>query len=651
MRWRVYIAIAAALIMVGLIGWSEASSFERSHEEREHRVMQERLAQLVDQWESHIIDRVTPWLSELVSEQDFAAREAVHRAGTPFFDAAYLWEGRDFTYPADAVTEDVPRLRADPCIAEAGRSAATLDPVELARRYERCFGVNRGVTLFAASEAAEAMLNSDQPIYAHELIRSIGPMSSTPLNLAALRGLPTRRLAELRLQQGRALNALGHDDLAEHLITALALDIATLDAPELDNVLDLYAWPIAHDLKAYGGPALGGEGDDLLGRAERRLSAWKEIKNRNWAARDVPTLADGPRVLVDPYGDPPWVLYVARLGIGDMIGAVQVDQPTLARWLMDRTRPSLRPHLSIRDVSGAVLAGAAGEASVEVAFTRALPHLRAVVTVGAESNSAATRRAAAAHLLPFGVAILLGMVALYGVIRSDLQLLKLLERQREFVARVTHELKTPLAGIRLMAETLEMGAYRDEAQREKFAQQIVKETERLALRVDEVIKSSTRPLVESSVSVDITAMVRDVGERWKTLFEQRGGALTVEASDARTMTGLPGLLRDALTNLLDNALKYRREDRPARATIRLRGDRRWITIEVEDNGMGVPPALRKSIFEKFRRVEGPGRGKSGGHGLGLAFVADAAREHRGSIECIGNASGGATFILRIRRRS
>lgn len=651
MRWRVYIAIAAALVMVGLIGWNEATSFERSYEERERRAMQERLAQLVDQWESLVVDRVTPWLSELGSEQDYAAREAVHRAGTPFFDAMYLWEDRDFIYPADAVAEDVTRIRADPCISEAGRSVGSMDPVEVAHRYERCFGADKGATLFAASEAAEAMLNADQPIYAHELIRSIGPISSTPLSLASLRGLPTRRLAELRLQHGRALDALGHDDLAEHLITGLAVDIATLDAPELENVLDLYSWPIAHDLKAYGGPALGGEDDDLLGRAERRLSAWKEIKNRSWAVGDVPTLPDGPRVLVDPYGDPPWVLYVARLGVGDMIGAIQVDQPTLARWLMDRTRPSLRPYLSIRDVSGAVLAGAGGDASVEVAFTRALPHLRAVVTVAAESNSASTRRAAAAHLLPFAVAILLGMVALYGVIRSDLQLLKLIERQREFVARVTHELKTPLAGIRLMAETLEMGAYKDEAQREKFAKQIVKESERLALRVDEVIKSSTRPLVESPVSVDITAMVNDVGERWKTLFEQRGGTLTVEASDAGTIRGLPGLLRDALTNLLDNALKYRRDDRPARATIRVKSDRRWVTIEVEDNGMGVPPTMRKSIFEKFRRVEGPGRGKSGGHGLGLAFVADAARVHRGSIECIQSVSGGATFILRIRRRS
>lgn len=146
-------------------------------------------------------------------------------------------------------------------------------------------------------------------------------------------------------------------------------------------------------------------------------------------------------------------------------------------------------------------------------------------------------------------------------------------------------------------------------------------------------------------------MVREVGERWRLLYEQAGARLDLDVPQSCHVVGLPGLVRDALTNLVDNALKYKREDRPLAATVRLRADRRWATVEVEDNGLGVPAEMRRSIFERFARVEGPGRGKAGGHGLGLSFVADAAQAHGGSIECKGGAEGGARFVLRIRRRT
>jgi signal transduction histidine kinase len=75
----------------------------------------------------------------------------------------------------------------------------------------------------------------------------------------------------------------------------------------------------------------------------------------------------------------------------------------------------------------------------------------------------------------------------------------------------------------------------------------------------------------------------------------------------------------------------------------------WVAFEVTDNGIGVPPAMRRRIFERFTRVEGPGRGKAGGHGLGLAFVQESALAHGGLVECLDGLEGGSRFRLKLKR--
>ena len=103
------------------------------------------------------------------------------------------------------------------------------------------------------------------------------------------------------------------------------------------------------------------------------------------------------------------------------------------------------------------------------------------------------------------------------------------------------------------------------------------------------------------------------------------------------------LLTDAINNLLSNALKYKKEDRELRCLVQvhLKGD--YIEIAVVDNGIGVPISHRKKIFERFVRVESDNRGFSGGHGLGLSFVWEAAQAHRGSIRCLDGFDGGSNF--------
>ncbi len=649
MRPFIYATLALLLALFGLVGLREATAFRWAAAEREQRLARANLAAAVDQWEASIAERTVLWLTE-VGSGPVREREAFLRANVAWFDAFYVWESGEIAHPSASPAEDLSVLRATPCLAQASAAAGTLDNVGAAGAYAACLDAPGPVALLAASEAAELLLNADQPAAAERVFRTLGSRFVLPLRAAPEAGVSSRRLVFLRLQHARALDALGRTDLAERVVHGLLREIAGLDGAQLTDVLELYRWPIAQDLRVYGGPSLGGEDDEALLRAQRRLAVYEEIRDRAWSAADAPPLAQGPRLLVDPYGDPPWILSLARLPDGTLMG-VGLDQPELIASFLAAAPTDLRPYLSVRDPAGRLLAGSAAPVALEAAFTRLLPHLRVGLSRGALTGDGVTR-ALFAQLFPVGLGVLIGGLALLGLVTTDRRQQRLIERQREFMTRVTHELKTPLAGIRLMAENLEMGSFRDDAQRERFARQIVKEAERLGSRLDEVIRAASRPVDEAPERTDVVAMLEALGERWRPLFEQQGASLIVELPKGPTeLVARPVLLRDAVTNLLDNALKYRKPSGPAHCWLRLRVERRWLIIDVEDDGIGVPADKRKDIFARFARVEGPGRGRAGGHGLGLSFVADAARTHGGKVECREGRDGGARFLMRIRRRT
>jgi signal transduction histidine kinase len=231
---------------------------------------------------------------------------------------------------------------------------------------------------------------------------------------------------------------------------------------------------------------------------------------------------------------------------------------------------------------------------------------------------------------------------------ADRQERALRTRQQEFATRVTHELKTPLAGIRLMAENLEMGAVNDPQTAKEFAGRIVGESDRLTQRVNEILQAAREPAGPERVDIDLQDLLLDLVEEWEPRFDDAGMILHTELGRCAIVRANRTALRDAIANLLDNALKYRRSDIPdPQATLRLIQEAKQAVIEVEDNGLGVPESKRKSIFERYSRVEGPGRGKAGGHGLGLAFAKEAIVAHKGRIQCNEGLEGGACLTVRI----
>ena len=173
------------------------------------------------------------------------------------------------------------------------------------------------------------------------------------------------------------------------------------------------------------------------------------------------------------------------------------------------------------------------------------------------------------------------------------------------------------------------------------------ETDRLARRVDQILQIARDREPSRTESVQVDEVLEDLLDEWEPRLEDSGFTLDRDVAPV-SLLGDSGLLRDAFSCLLDNALKYRRRDiEDVRLWIRLAREGGRLVLEVTDNGIGIPVAKRKVVFQRFARVEGPGRGLAGGHGLGLAFVRDAIHHHRGRVEVRDGIDGGTRFVVRI----
>jgi len=224
--------------------------------------------------------------------------------------------------------------------------------------------------------------------------------------------------------------------------------------------------------------------------------------------------------------------------------------------------------------------------------------------------------------------------------------LKQLENMRkEFVANVSHELRTPLTLIKGFAETLLDGAVRDPASAEKFIGTIHRNAERLALIIDDLLTISSlesgqvalekqtlrlHALVQRViVDLQARAAARDV------IIENLVGADFVACADLQR-------LQQVLTNLIDNAIKYGRENGRVKISARSLGDA-GIQISIADDGPGIPPDALERIFERFYRVDKARSREQGGTGLGLSIVKHIIQSHRGRVWAESQLEKGSTF--------
>lgn len=244
------------------------------------------------------------------------------------------------------------------------------------------------------------------------------------------------------------------------------------------------------------------------------------------------------------------------------------------------------------------------------------------------------------------VVILLGLGAAYGLVRRESEMARL---KSDFVANVSHDLKTPLSLIRMFAETLEMNRVSDEPTRREYYGVITRESERLTRLIDNVLDFSRIESGRQRYDIrhgPVEPVVHEVIESFRHPLHQQGFA--VDVSIAPDLPDVPldaEALKQALANLLDNAMKYSGDRRKIAVSARREGS--GVAVEVADEGIGIPISERERIFEKFYRI---GRSETQGRrgsGVGLALVRHIVEAHRGRVTVDGGPGEGSRFTLHL----
>ena len=220
------------------------------------------------------------------------------------------------------------------------------------------------------------------------------------------------------------------------------------------------------------------------------------------------------------------------------------------------------------------------------------------------------------------------------VVAQDVTEIRRLERmRREFVANVSHELKTPLTAIKSLLETLLSGALEDPANNRRFVTLIDEDATRLGRLIDDLLELSQ---IESKAAalqlqpVALQPLFEDLGHHLRPQLEARRVRLELALPpNTPAVQADPARLRQIFLNLLDNAIKFNAPG--GRVSVRAAADGTTMRIAVEDTGIGIPEADLPRIFERFYRVDKARSRELGGTGLGLAIVKHLAELHAGRV--------------------
>jgi signal transduction histidine kinase len=268
-----------------------------------------------------------------------------------------------------------------------------------------------------------------------------------------------------------------------------------------------------------------------------------------------------------------------------------------------------------------------------------------------------------------GIRVFLGII-FFGAIAAGLVLntiflireIRRNEQHDSFINAVTHELKTPIASIRLYLQTLqrlEVG----EAQRRQFYELMLLDTERLMHTVEQVLKAGEAAQKKSKsqrTPVEFDALVRDCMDLARVRHHLQDSALEYRESaslssssqngSGASVLGDPEELRTAVSNLLDNAVKYSPDG--VRISVELEApDAERLVLRVRDQGVGIPEQELKRIFKRFYRVTQRSLSQAKGTGLGLFIVRSIARKHGGRVFAQSAGAGkGTTVTLELPRK-
>ena len=239
--------------------------------------------------------------------------------------------------------------------------------------------------------------------------------------------------------------------------------------------------------------------------------------------------------------------------------------------------------------------------------------------------------------------VTLGLASLW---RSARVQIRLAQKKDDFISAVSHELRTPLTSIRMYSEMLEKNWVKSEDKLAEYYRNMRQESERLSRLIENVLDFSRIQKGQKKYAFkagDINKCIVDVVEMMRPYAAQRGFTIKTELGRVGQMVFDGDAVTQIAVNLLDNAVKYARDAEDKTITVRTGSDERFILIEVEDHGPGVPHRQRKKIFEQFYRSGTEAIRETTGTGLGLALVKKFAEAHNGFVEIINAKPTGAIF--------
>jgi signal transduction histidine kinase len=254
-----------------------------------------------------------------------------------------------------------------------------------------------------------------------------------------------------------------------------------------------------------------------------------------------------------------------------------------------------------------------------------------------------------------GILLFLGVLLLAliisGVVLNTVFLVREIRRNEQhdaFINAVTHELKTPVASIRLYLETLQKRPV-EESKRKEFYRIMLEDSDRLLSTIEQILRTGRIGSGKSKVNlvpVDIGDLVTDCVARARTLHSLPPESLQFDSAPCINIRADVDEVRAAVSNLIDNAVKYSGNN--VKVSVELERVDRNVAVRVRDQGPGIPSAELKRVFKRFYRVPGTLASRVKGTGLGLYIVRSVAKRHGGRAWAESGGLGcGSTFVLQL----
>lgn len=254
-------------------------------------------------------------------------------------------------------------------------------------------------------------------------------------------------------------------------------------------------------------------------------------------------------------------------------------------------------------------------------------------------------------MLVFGIVFFALIIT--GLVLNTIFLLREIRRNEQhdaFLNAVTHELKTPIASIRLYLDTLKTREVSEEKRRE-FYDVMVADSNRLLNTVEQVLQASQRRERHRLLNIselDPGALLQTCIDLVRARYNLEPGTITfTQSSDVPKISGDAAELQSAFSNLIDNAVKYSKENPKVSVNLRNLNEKK-IVIKIKDSGIGIPPGELKQIFKRFYRVPSSEAQHLKGTGLGLYIVRSIIKNHKGHIFAESKGEGfGSEFVVQL----